>query len=191
MSQVTIPGPSPTYSRKSRVESCYTSECRYKHATTSSKVIICSFYETYGFYTECVRKYGSSHVWTYFTDMFDFLTLSVVIDDQIFCVHGGKAFEIAHLKDLVENCIKGLSPSIHSIDQIKVVDRFRGLSPFLTLLYSTISSIRTFFFIWQRSHMKVLWRILFGRTPIQTKKTLPFLQGETHLQCLTDVGVIT
>ena len=45
--------------------------------------------KTYGFYTECVRKYGSSHVWTYFTDMFDFLTLSVVIDDKIFCVHGG------------------------------------------------------------------------------------------------------
>jgi serine/threonine-protein phosphatase PPG1 len=47
------------------------------------------FLQTYGFYTECVRKYGSSHVWTYFTDMFDFLTLSVVIDDRIFCVHGG------------------------------------------------------------------------------------------------------
>jgi Calcineurin-like phosphoesterase len=46
--------------------------------------------QTYGFYTECVRKYGSSHVWTYFTDMFDFLTLSVVIDDRIFCVHGGR-----------------------------------------------------------------------------------------------------
>jgi serine/threonine-protein phosphatase PPG1 len=45
--------------------------------------------QTYGFYTECVRKYGSSRVWTYFTDMFDFLTLSVVIDDKIFCVHGG------------------------------------------------------------------------------------------------------
>jgi len=47
--------------------------------------------QTYGFYTECIRKYGSSHVWTYFTDMFDFLTLSVVIDDRIFCVHGGAA----------------------------------------------------------------------------------------------------
>jgi hypothetical protein len=46
--------------------------------------------QTYGFYTECVRKYGSSRVWTYFTDMFDFLTLSVVIDDKIFCVHGGQ-----------------------------------------------------------------------------------------------------
>ncbi|KAL1695007.1 Metallo-dependent phosphatase-like protein [Schizophyllum commune] len=77
--------------------------------------------QTYGFYTECTRKYGSSHVWTYFTDMFDFLTLSVVIDDRIFCVHGG------------------LSPSIHSIDQIKVVDRFREIpheGPMADLVWS-------------------------------------------------------
>lgn len=47
--------------------------------------------QTYGFYTECTRKYGNANVWTYFTDMFDFLTLSVVIDDQIFCVHGGES----------------------------------------------------------------------------------------------------
>lgn len=46
--------------------------------------------QTYGFYTECTRKYGSANVWNYFTDMFDFLTLSVVIDDRIFCVHGGE-----------------------------------------------------------------------------------------------------
>ncbi|KAK8119202.1 serine/threonine-protein phosphatase PP2A catalytic subunit [Apiospora kogelbergensis] len=43
--------------------------------------------QSYGFYTECSRKYGNASVWHYFTDMFDFLTLSVVINDQIFCVH--------------------------------------------------------------------------------------------------------
>jgi len=67
--------------------------------------------QTYGFYTECIRKYGTPNVWHHFTSMFDFLTLSVVIDDKIFCVHGG------------------LSPSIHSIDQIKVIDRFREIPP--------------------------------------------------------------
>lgn len=45
--------------------------------------------QSYGFYTECSRKYGNANVWHYFTDMFDFLTLSVVINNQIFCVHGG------------------------------------------------------------------------------------------------------
>lgn len=86
--------------------------------------------QSYGFYTECVRKYGSPHVWTYFTDMFDFLTLSVVIDDQIFCVHGGKPSS-TRLMTLPYQSMRlaGLSPSIHSIDQIKVVDRFRGLTP--------------------------------------------------------------
>jgi len=37
-----------------------------------------------------MKKYGSPQVWHYFTDLFDYLTLSVVIDNMIFCVHGGK-----------------------------------------------------------------------------------------------------
>jgi serine/threonine-protein phosphatase PPG1 len=53
--------------------------------------------QSYGFYTECSRKYGNANVWHYFTDMFDFLTLSVVIDNQIFCVHGGlSVLSLAH-----------------------------------------------------------------------------------------------
>lgn len=77
--------------------------------------------QSYGFYTECSRKYGNANVWHYFTDMFDFLTLSVVIDNEIFCVHGG------------------LSPSIHSIDQIKIIDRFREIpheGPMADLVWS-------------------------------------------------------
>lgn len=77
--------------------------------------------QTYGFYVECTRKYGSPTVWQYFTDMFDFLTLSVVIDDAIFCVHGG------------------LSPSVHHIDQIKIIDRFREIpheGPMADLVWS-------------------------------------------------------
>ena len=46
--------------------------------------------QTYGFYAECMRKYGNPNVWSYFTDLFDFLCLAVVVDDSIFCVHGGK-----------------------------------------------------------------------------------------------------
>ena len=83
--------------------------------------------QSYGFYTECNRKYGNANVWHYFTDMFDFLTLSVVINNQIFCVHGG------------------LSPSIHSIDQIKIIDRFREIpheGPMADLVWSDPDSER-------------------------------------------------
>ncbi|KAH3687808.1 hypothetical protein WICPIJ_001183 [Wickerhamomyces pijperi] len=65
--------------------------------------------QNYGFYSECIRKYGNANVWNYFTDIFDYLILSVVIDNSIFCVHGG------------------LSPNVHTIDQIKIVDRFKEI----------------------------------------------------------------
>jgi diadenosine tetraphosphatase ApaH/serine/threonine PP2A family protein phosphatase len=65
--------------------------------------------------------------------MFDFLTLSVVIDDRIFCVHGGESrlFQMEFMRGQRMRAdgragMIGLSPSIHSIDQIKVIDRFRG-----------------------------------------------------------------
>ena len=60
--------------------------------------------QVYGFFTECQRKFGSSNVWRYFTDMFDYLTLAAVIDNAIFAIHGG------------------LSPLIVSLDQIRVLD---------------------------------------------------------------------
>lgn len=60
----------------------------------------------YGFYNECIRKYGTADAWKIFTDLFDYLTLSVVIEDRIFCIHGG------------------LSPSLLCIDQLKTLDRF-------------------------------------------------------------------
>lgn len=61
--------------------------------------------QVYGFYDECLRKYGSVNVWRYCTDVFDFLPLAAVVDNQIFAVHGG------------------LSPSINTIDQINKIER--------------------------------------------------------------------
>ena len=59
----------------------------------------------YGFYDECVRKYGSASVWRYCTEVFDYLALTAVVDGKVFCVHGG------------------LSPSILELDQIRLIDR--------------------------------------------------------------------
>jgi serine/threonine-protein phosphatase 2A catalytic subunit len=33
--------------------------------------------QVYGFYDECVRKYGSANVWKLFTDLFDYFPLTV------------------------------------------------------------------------------------------------------------------
>ena len=61
--------------------------------------------QVYGFYDECLRKFGSVNVWRYCTNLFDYLSLAAVIDNKIFCVHGG------------------LSPSIQTLDEIKKLDR--------------------------------------------------------------------
>ena len=45
--------------------------------------------QVYGFYDECLRKYGNANVWKYFTDLFDSLPVTAVVEDQIFCLHGG------------------------------------------------------------------------------------------------------
>jgi serine/threonine-protein phosphatase PPG1 len=70
-----------------------------------------------------MRKYGNINVWKYLTDMFDYLTIAAVIDEKIFCVHGGilKTYERSDLSAL------GLSPSISSLDQIRVLYRFQDI----------------------------------------------------------------
>jgi diadenosine tetraphosphatase ApaH/serine/threonine PP2A family protein phosphatase len=36
-----------------------------------------------------LRKYGSPEVWKNFCELFDLMPLSAVVDDKIFCTHGG------------------------------------------------------------------------------------------------------
>jgi len=45
----------------------------------------------YGFYDECLRKYGAEgpHLWREFSDLFDCLPVAAVISNRIYCVHGG------------------------------------------------------------------------------------------------------
>lgn len=39
--------------------------------------------QVYGFYDECLRKYGNPNVWKYFTDLFDYLPLTALVDGQV------------------------------------------------------------------------------------------------------------
>lgn len=77
--------------------------------------------QVYGFYDECLRKYGSSKVWQHFTDLFDFLPLSALIENVIFCPHAG------------------LSPSIESLDNVRQINRRQEVphdGPMCDLLWS-------------------------------------------------------
>ena len=37
----------------------------------------------YGFYDECLRKYGNADVWKYFTDLFDYLPLTGLVENKV------------------------------------------------------------------------------------------------------------
>ncbi|WOL11718.1 phytochrome-associated serine/threonine-protein phosphatase [Canna indica] len=97
--------------------------------------------QVYGFYDECQRKYGNANAWRYCTDVFDYLTLSAIIDGTVLCVHGG------------------LSPDVRTIDQIRVIDRNSEIpheGPFCDLMWSDPEEIET----WAVSPRGAGW--LFG-----------------------------
>ena len=64
----------------------------------------------YGFYDDCMVKYGDATVFNYFTDVFCYMPISAIIGNSVFAVHGG------------------LSPSISDIDQIRSLNRFNNHS---------------------------------------------------------------
>jgi serine/threonine-protein phosphatase 2A catalytic subunit len=42
--------------------------------------------QVYGFYDECCKKYGNTNVWKYFTDVFDFLPLTAIVDNKVIII---------------------------------------------------------------------------------------------------------
>ncbi|KAH8244722.1 hypothetical protein KR038_001497 [Drosophila bunnanda] len=67
--------------------------------------------KVYGFYDECLRKYGNTNVWKIFTELFDFLPLAALINGHILCLHGG------------------LSPRINNLDDIRGLNRMQEVPP--------------------------------------------------------------
>ena len=53
--------------------------------------------QQYGFYIECQKKFKSIEPWEHFSDMFDCLPIVAVVDNAVFCVHGGLSPEIQAL----------------------------------------------------------------------------------------------
>src|SRR3989338_9775008 len=58
----------------------------------------------YGFYDECKRRYNIK-LWKTFTDCFNCLPIAAIIDEKIFCMHGG------------------LSPDLKTMEQIRRIVR--------------------------------------------------------------------
>ncbi|KAJ8431679.1 hypothetical protein Cgig2_007501 [Carnegiea gigantea] len=89
--------------------------------------------KVYGFYDECLRKYGSVNVWRYCTDIFDYLrnvlTSSLYdphcqTEQSVYCNPDRKLLSDS-LSALIENKIfgvhGGLSPAITSLDQVSSI----------------------------------------------------------------------
>ena len=53
----------------------------------------------YGFYDECKRRY-SIKLWKNFIDVFNCLPIAAVIDDSIFCCHGGLSPELIFISQI-------------------------------------------------------------------------------------------
>ena len=56
---------------------------------------------TYGFYDECRKRY-SIKLWKQFTEMFNWMPVAALIDDKIFCVHGGLSPEMKSIEQLYD-----------------------------------------------------------------------------------------
>nr|GMD64682.1 serine/threonine-protein phosphatase PP2A catalytic subunit-like [Ipomoea batatas] len=78
--------------------------------------------QVYGFYDECLRKYGNANVWKIFTDLFDYFPLTALVESEIFCLHGGVCLHL--LKPLIISVILIVYKKFHMKGQCVI---FYGL----------------------------------------------------------------
>eukprot|EP00934_Nitzschia_sp_Nitz4_P004535 Nitzschia sp. Nitz4//scaffold151_size53849//41602//42648//NITZ4_006729-RA/size53849-snap-gene-0.33-mRNA-1//-1//CDS//3329537162//4525//frame0 len=89
--------------------------------------------QVYGFYDECLRKYGNASVWRHCVQCFDCFGLAALVDEEVLCVHGG------------------LSPDVRTLDQVRAIDRNQEIpheGAFCDLVWSDPEDIYT---SWQMS----------------------------------------
>mmetsp|Transcript_8575 Transcript_8575/g.14883 ORF Transcript_8575/g.14883 Transcript_8575/m.14883 type:complete len:394 (+) Transcript_8575:29-1210(+) len=55
----------------------------------------------YGFYDECKRRY-SIRLWKVFSDVFNCLPVSAIVDEKILCMHGGLSPEMERLQQIAD-----------------------------------------------------------------------------------------
>jgi predicted phosphodiesterase len=55
----------------------------------------------YGFYDECKRRY-SIRLWKTFSDVFNCLPVSALVDEKILCMHGGLSPELTNLQQIAD-----------------------------------------------------------------------------------------
>lgn len=58
--------------------------------------------QVYGFYDECLRKYGNANVWKSFTELFDYLPLTALIDEQVSHLHNN-SFTRLHATPMLDH----------------------------------------------------------------------------------------
>ena len=59
-----------------------------------------SLTQNYGFFMECQFKYKDINIWKFFIESFNFLSLALLCNEKVLCLHGGLSPDFYYLEDL-------------------------------------------------------------------------------------------